>query len=107
MSKENPQAVSISILGKEYLIACPENERSDLIKSADYLDKKMREIRDGGKVIGTDRIAVMAALNITNQMLHDSRNANATPTEVEGRIKNMQQKIEEALFRSRQLELEA
>ena len=107
MSKENPQAVSISILGKEYLIACPENERSELIKSADYLDKKMREIRDSGKVIGTDRIAVMAALNITNQLLHDNRSANAAPAEVEGRINTMQKKIEEALFRSRQLELEA
>lgn len=107
MSKENPQAVSISILGKEYLIACPDNERSDLIKSADYLDKKMREIRDGGKVIGTDRIAVMAALNITNELLHDHKGTPAASTEVEGRIKSLQQKIEEALFRSRQLELEA
>lgn len=107
MSKENPQAVSISILGKEYLIACPDNERSDLIKSADYLDKKMREIRDAGKVIGTDRIAVMAALNITNELLHDHKGTPAASTEVEGRIKSLQQKIEEALFRSRQLELEA
>ena len=107
MSKENPQAVSITILGKEYLIACPEYGRGDLIKSADYLDKKMREIRDAGKVIGTDRIAVMAALNITNELLHENKGSGGTPTEVEGRIKNMQQKIEEALFRSRQLELEA
>lgn len=107
MTKENPQAVAISILGKEYLIACPDNERSDLIKSADYLDKKMREIRDAGKVIGTDRIAVMAALNITNELLHDHKGTPASSTEVEGRIKSMQQKIEDALFRSRQLELEA
>ena len=107
MSKENPQAVAVSILGKEYLIACPDNERSALIKSADYLDKKMREIRDAGKVIGTDRIAVMAALNITNELLHDHPAAAAPSAEVEGRINSMQQKIEEALFRSRQLELEA
>lgn len=107
MSKENPQAVSINILGKEYLIACPDNERSALIKSADFLDKKMREIRDSGKVIGTDRIAVMAALNITNELLHENRGSPSSSSEVEGRIKSMQQKIEEALFRSRQLELEA
>ena len=107
MSNDNPQAVAITILGKEYLIACPENGRSDLIKSADYLDKKMREIRDTGKVIGTDRIAVMAALNIANELLHDNIGGSTPPSEVEGRIKNMQQKIEEALFHSRQLELEA
>jgi cell division protein ZapA len=107
MSKENPQAVSINILGKEYLVACPENERKELQTSADYLDRKMREIRDSGKVIGTDRIAVMAALNIAHELLHENGSEIGLSQDIEGRIKGIQEKIEDALFKSRQLELEA
>ena len=57
------------ILDKEYLVACPQEEQEALLRSARHLDTKMREIRASGKVFGTERIAVMAALNITNEML--------------------------------------
>lgn len=107
MSKETPNAVAITILGKEYLIACSEDEKAELHASAGYLDKKMREIRDSGKVIGTDRIAVMAALNIAHELLHNKGNLSLADRDVEGRIRNIQEKIEEALYRSRQLEIEA
>ncbi|MGD8783031.1 MAG: cell division protein ZapA [Thioalkalispiraceae bacterium] len=108
MSEEQSKAVSINILGKEYLIACGENERADLISAADYLDDKMREIRDSGKVVGTDRIAVMAALNIAHDLLSQSSSGGGKSTpDVENQIKSIQSKIEDALFRSRQLELEA
>jgi cell division protein ZapA len=107
MSKDAPNAVSITILGKEYLIACQEDEKSELLSSANYLDKKMREIRDHGKVIGTDRIAVMAALNIAHELLHNKGELVMANPDVEGRIRSIQEKIEEALYRSRQLELEA
>lgn len=107
MSKDSPQAVNINILGKEYLIACNAEERADLLASASYLDRKMREIRDGGKVIGTDRIAVMAALNIAHDLLHNKGDIVTSGPEIEGRIRNIQEKIEEALYRSRQLEIEA
>lgn len=107
MSKEAPNAVSITILGKEYLIACPDDEKSELLASSAYLDRKMREIRDQGKVIGTDRIAVMAALNIAHELLHNKGDLVMADPEVEGRIRNLQEKIEEALYRSRQLEIEA
>jgi cell division protein ZapA len=107
MSSDTPQAVSVTILGKEYLIACPEEERKELLSSAEYLDKKMREIRDSGKVIGTDRIAVMAALNLANEVLHSNSGSGSGQADkaVEGRIRNLQSKIEEALYRGRQLEL--
>jgi cell division protein ZapA len=105
--EQNSKAVSISILGKEYLISCGENERADLISAADYLDDKMREIRDSGKVVGTDRIAVMAALNIAHDLLNQSASGSKESPDVENRIKSIQSKIEDALFRSRQLELEA
>ena len=68
MSSSN--SVTVQILDKEYSIICPQEERSNLISAARYLDGKMREIRSSGKVIGADRIAVMAALNITHDLLH-------------------------------------
>ncbi len=62
------QAVSISILGKEYKIACEEDEVDALLESAKDLDQQMRKIRDSGKVASPDRIAVMAALNLTHEV---------------------------------------
>ena len=59
----------VKILDKEYLVTCSEEEQEALLRSARHLDRKMREIRNSGKVFGTERIAVMAALNITNDML--------------------------------------
>jgi cell division protein ZapA len=58
--------VSVRILEKEYFVACSHEERADLLDSAELLNGKMREIRDSGKVVGLDRIAVMAALNLAN-----------------------------------------
>jgi len=110
MNSSSAKAVTIKILGKEYLISCTDDERGDLVSAADYLDDKMREIRDAGKVIGTDRIAVMAALNIAHELLAPSINPSSKSPgsrEVESQIKSIQTKIEDALFRSRQLELEA
>ena len=65
----NNVAVTVSILDRDYQIACTEEEREPLHAAAAYLDKKMREIRDLGSVIGADRIAVMAALNIAHEFL--------------------------------------
>jgi len=66
---QQPTTVEVKILDKEYLVACPQEEQEALLRSARHLDTKMREIRASGKVFGTERIAVMAALNITNEML--------------------------------------
>ena len=66
----NGNSITVQILDKEYSIMCPQEERSNLVSAARYLDGKMREIRSSGKVIGADRIAVMAALNITHDLLH-------------------------------------
>ena len=63
-------SVTVHILDKEYSIMCPQEERANLVSAARYLDGKMREIRSSGKVIGADRIAVMAALTITHDLLH-------------------------------------
>ncbi len=60
-------AVNVKILGKEYPIACSPEEKDELLSSAQYLDKKMREIRDQGRIVGLDKIAIMAALNIAHE----------------------------------------
>ena len=70
-------SVTVHILDKEYSIMCPQEERANLVSAARYLDGKMREIRSSGKVIGADRIAVMAALNITHDLLHKQEVAQA------------------------------
>ena len=103
--KTDTKTVSVTILDKEYLVACPEEERHDLIRSADYLDRKMREIRDAGKIIGADRIAVMAALNISHELLTQSGESGKIDTSIGQRIKGLEAKIEDALYRSRQLEI--
>jgi cell division protein ZapA len=62
-------SLDVTIMGREFRIACPENEREGLLRAVSFLDKKMREIRDGGKVIGVERIAIMAALNIAHDLI--------------------------------------
>ena len=106
MSEVKTPAITVNILDKEYLIACEDEERHDLIRSADFLDKKMREIRDNGKVIGSDRIAVMAALNISHELLSQSSDSpkSANDEQIGTRIKGLQEKIEQALFKSQQME---
>ena len=95
--------VTIRILDKEYQIACSDEERHALLDSARFLDQKMKEIKNSGKVVGSDRIAVMAALNITHDLLEC--NSNASSSSNAGKIKSLQQKIESALTRCKQLEL--
>jgi cell division protein ZapA len=105
VSEKEPTAVSVRILDKEYFVGCPPDERNDLLESAEYLNKKMREIRDTGKVVGADRIAVMAALNMANELLRLRKQDQEIQGTVSGRVKNMRERVEGALQRTRQLEL--
>ena len=68
MSAE-PKALQVNVMGREFRVACPEDEHKELLEAVDYLNKKMDEIRDNGKVIGIERIAIMAALNIAHELL--------------------------------------
>ena len=65
----DPKGLQINVMGREFRVACPENEQKVLLEAVDYLNKKMGEIRDNGKVIGLERIAIMAALNIAHELL--------------------------------------
>lgn len=70
---QQTQTVTVYILDKEYHVVCPVEERANLERAAAYLDGKMREIRRSGKVIGAERIAVLAALNITHDLQQRTR----------------------------------
>jgi len=105
MTAKSADGITIHILDKEYMIACTEDERHDLQRSADYLDTKMREIRDSGKIIGTDRIAVMAALNISHELLTQDGGSASADASLGTRIRSIQEKIDDALYRSKQLEI--
>lgn len=105
MTDKSADGITIHILDKEYMIACEEGERHDLQRSADYLDKKMREIRDSGKIVGSDRIAVMAALNISHELLMQDGGPANVDAAVSTRIRSIQEKIDDALFRSKQIEI--
>ena len=97
--------VSVRILDKEYQVSCPVNERTDLLDSAEILNAKMREIRDSGRIVGLDRIAVMAALNMANDLLHAEKRDRMLDGDVSSRLKIISERVETALGHSQQLEL--
>lgn len=96
--------VTVKILDKEYQVACPEDQESELASSAKYLDKQMRTIRDTGKVIGLERIAVMAALNISFELLQASAQSGANQGSSNA-LKQLNNKLDDALYDLRQLEI--
>jgi cell division protein ZapA (FtsZ GTPase activity inhibitor) len=79
-TKAEPKAVTISVMGREFRVGAPAGEERQLMASVDLLNEKMKEIRDSGKVVGNERIAIMAALNLAHEHLH-SANASHTSTE--------------------------
>ena len=97
--------VSVRILEKEYQVACLPEERSELLDSAEYLNTKMREIRDSGNIVGLDRIAVMAALNLAHELLKVRGRGAVIDADVGQRVRQLRERVETALNRGQQLEL--
>ena len=95
----------IHILDKEYLVACPEDEREALFASAELLTNKMKEIRDSGRIVGADRIAVMAALNMAHELLEHKNSKQDHQHNISKRIRALQDKIDVALNQGKQLEI--
>ena len=89
--------VTVHILDKEYCIACPQDERAILESAARYLDGKMREIRTSGKVIGADRVAVMAALNITHDLLHRQQRLDQDASSTRQQVRDLLDRVDHAL----------
>ena len=98
---EQTTTVSVKILDKEYQVSCPPDEVEALKKSADFLDKQMREIRSKSTVFGLDRIAVMAALNITNDLLRHVKQIRKYRAE-ESQVGAISTKLDNALSRLRE-----
>ena len=101
---ERSVALDVTVLGRDYKVACREDERADLAEAVSFLDARMREIRDAGKVASVERIAVMAALNMANELLRARRSAGGVGAEntideatLRGRISAMQSAIDQVL----------
>jgi cell division protein ZapA len=97
--------VTVSILEKDYQVACPREQEQELIQSANYLDRQMRSIRETGKVIGVERIAVMAALNISHELLQSSMASDDGEALAPEGVRQLNRKIDEALYQFRQLDI--
>ncbi len=97
--------VSVRILDKEYQVACPPAERTDLLDSAEILDSKMREIRDSGRIVGLDRIAVMAALNMANDLIHAHARDEVLEGDISDRLKSISDRVDSVLSDAHQLDL--
>jgi len=86
---KEPKGVTINVMGREFRVAAPGGEERQLVASVEFLNKKMREIRDTGKVVGNERIAIMAALNIAHEFLQlqaGTKPARATATSVDAEL---------------------
>ena len=105
MTHQDQARVSVRIMDKEYVVACPYDERSALLDAAEFLNARMREIRDSGKVVGLDRIAVMAALNLAHEFLKGKDRETKLDNGVGHRVRALRERIEGALEKGQQLEL--
>ena len=97
--------VSVRILDKEYTVKCTPEERTDLLDSAEVLNARMREARDAAGVVGLDRIAVIAALNMASDLLHAQARDRLIEGDLSARLKTISDRADSALGGSQQLDL--
>ena len=95
--KSTVKNVDVTILDRQYKIACPDDERESLMASVAYIDQKMREIKEAGKIAGTDRIAVMAALNVAHELLAAKTGAGFDIGEYKRKMISMNSLIDDAM----------
>jgi cell division protein ZapA len=88
--------IDVTIMGREFTVSCTDEERQGLLDAVDYLDKKMRDIRDSGKIVGIERIAIMAALNLSHEVLN-TKTGDIDIGDYKRRINAMQSLIDEAI----------
>jgi cell division protein ZapA len=91
------RSLQVSIMGRDYRVACAEQEEAGLLEAVDYLNGKMQDLRDRSKVVGTERLAVMAALNIAHEFLSMKVGGNFDIAETKRRIKRMETTIDQAM----------
>jgi len=112
LSKNNSVAVTVNILEKEYRISCPPEEQAALIRASIYLNEIMAQTRDTGRLVGIDRIAVMAAINISHELLQLKESSEHQESEnlgnvehISSRLQLLQDKVDAALHIGQQMEL--
>ncbi len=97
MSKDSMARISVRLLDREYQVACPPDQRTELLDSAEFLDARMREVRDSGTAVGLDRIAVISALNLANELIRLRREGTSLDLELGSRLKDLRERVEMAL----------
>lgn len=101
MSAAEKNALTINVLGREFRVSCPEGEQKQLLASVDFLNRRMKEVRDTGKVVGNERIAIMAAVNIAHEFMSNpgkgSNGASVDNAAIRRRILAMQEMLDSAL----------
>ena len=97
--------ITVQILDKEYRIACPAGQEEALRESATFLNKRIHEVRESGKVIGPDRITVMAALNLAHEFLTERSEHQTYTSNINQRVRTLHERIDSAIRSSNQLEL--
>jgi cell division protein ZapA len=98
---DEARPISVSILDKEYVVACDEKERESLFATVKYLNMKMQQLRDSGKIIGTERIAVITALNIAHEYLEYRTQKERYTASIDTGIQRLKSKIANVLERSK------
>lgn len=93
----DPKGLQINIMGREFRVACAEDEQAGLLEAVEYLNKKMHEVRDRGKVIGLERIAIMAALNIAHEFLGTKVGGGFDIGEIRRRMAGMETALDQAM----------
>ena len=100
---EKAKALDVSIMGRNYRVACADGEREALLAAVAFVDKKMTEIKTASKIAGTERIAVMAALNIANELLSVRLGGGFDIAELKRRMNSVQSKLDQALSQQESL----
>lgn len=97
------KGLQINVMGREFRVACPDNEQKGLLEAVDYLNKKMNEIRDAGKVVGLERIAIMAALNIAHELLSTKVGGGFDIAEIKRRMSHMETVLDQVIQDQKEL----
>ncbi|MDH5479800.1 MAG: cell division protein ZapA [Nitrosomonas sp.] len=97
MSNENEKAINITIMGREFYVSCPLDERAELQQAAEHLDQKIKEIKQEGKVVGSEKILIIAALSISHELQIMQNGNGFDMSEFKRRITDIRSKIDEVL----------
>ncbi len=97
MEKKSSEPISVAILDRDYQFACQPEERKALKEAAIYLDERMRSIKDSGTLMALERIAVMTALNLSDELLKLQKNEKHRQENVDSRIRMLADELDDAL----------